>query len=147
MSKNLESKIYLLVFYWLPFLLWAMVIFSFSASHEITASTVHWQDFIIKKAAHMTEYFIFSLLFYRALVNSKVDSKKALMYVILLAFFYGLSDEFHQSYTPGRDPTLRDALIDTFGSIVFSFSMFYIIPKSKQLTKLAEMIQLVRSKS
>jgi len=145
MPKTLKAWIYYVLKYWLPFFLWAIVIYSFSANPTVKTTEIHWEDFILKKTAHLVEYFVFSLLFYRVLINSNVKPKNAFWCTVILAFIYGYSDEFHQSFTPGREPKIRDVLIDTFGSLLFILSYKYILPKSKRLTKLAQVIQLVRN--
>ena len=40
--------------------------------------------------------------------------------IILWCLIYGISDEFHQSYIPGRFPSLADIAADTLGAIVVS---------------------------
>lgn len=37
-------------------------------------------------------------------------------WVVVLAGLYGLTDEFHQRYVPGRTPDLRDVLADVIGA-------------------------------
>lgn len=144
MRKFANGVLIFVVKYWIPFIAWAIVIYSFSSNPTVKTSEVHWQDFVVKKSAHLTEYFIFSLLLYRGLINTGVNSKKAILIVILSAFLYGLTDEFHQSYTPGREPKIRDVLIDSLGSIFFVYSLKKVIIKSKKLANLARMIQLIR---
>jgi VanZ family protein len=98
------------------------VIFSFSSRGQVTASTVAWQDFGIKKMAHVTEYFILSLLVYRSLRKStKMSSKSAFFWTIVFCCVYATSDEIHQSFTPERTPAVRDVLIDTFGASIGAF--------------------------
>ena len=36
---------------------------------------------------------------------------------ILVSVIYGASDEFHQGFTPGREPRVRDVVFDTIGAI------------------------------
>ena len=132
--------------FWLPFIIWALVIFSFSASPTVRTSEIHWQDFVIKKTVHLVEYFIFSFLLYRALVNSQIGKRNAILYTVIVAFFYGVTDEFHQSYTPGREPRLRDVMIDTAGSLLFVFFFYRIIPQSSKLIRLAEIFKLKSKK-
>jgi VanZ family protein len=36
----------------------------------------------------------------------------------ILALFYAVTDEYHQSFTPGRHATVTDVLIDAGGAIV-----------------------------
>ncbi len=38
--------------------------------------------------------------------------------VILLCFLYGIIDEYHQSFIPGRYPSWQDALADLVGGVI-----------------------------
>ncbi len=38
--------------------------------------------------------------------------------VVLFCLLYGISDEFHQSFIPGRFPSVLDLLADTIGAVV-----------------------------
>src|SRR3989339_2141364 len=109
--------------FWLPPILWALVIFTFSSFQTASASKFYLGDFLIKKTAHILEYGIFASMLYRAMINSGLGKKKAMWYSVLLAFLYGATDEFHQSFTPGRGPSIRDVLIDTFGAGLFVFGL------------------------
>lgn len=144
MQERIKSKVIFFLKYWLPFLLWAVVIFSFSSNPTVKTSEIHWQDFIVKKTAHIIEYFIFSTILYRALINSRVSPIKALVWVVLAAFLYGATDEWHQSFTPGREPRLRDVLIDTGGSLLFVLSLRGLVHKNEKLLHYAKMVQLIR---
>ena len=62
---------------WAPPLAWALLIFYFSSWPTGVASTVDWQDFVVKKLAHVMEYGIFTVLFYRALKESGLSKIKA----------------------------------------------------------------------
>lgn len=102
--------------YWFPPVVWALIIFTFSSFSTPSTSIIYWQDFIVKKTAHMLEYGIFALLLYRALRAYEMDETKAVILAILFAGIYGLTDEFHQSFTPGREPRIRDVAFDTIGA-------------------------------
>lgn len=73
---------------------------------------------IIRKCAHLTEYFILSLLIFRAIrAGAKGwDLRWALVTVCIVAGYAGL-DEFHQSFVPGRTAAVGDALIDISGGV------------------------------
>lgn len=101
--------------YWLPPILWGLIIFSFSSLQVGSSNEIYWKDFLIKKTAHVVEYAILAVLLYRAMINSEVNKKKAFFISIIIAGLYGLTDEFHQSFTPGREPKIRDVFIDTIG--------------------------------
>lgn len=74
-------------------------------------------DFIfllVRKLAHLLEYFILAILVYYLLYQFKV--KKKLILTIIICFLYALSDEFHQLFIIGREGRLIDVLIDTLGA-------------------------------
>lgn len=69
----------------------------------------------MKKTAHFVEYAILSFLVYRALVQSGARSKEAAIISIIFSILYAISDEWHQSFVPGREPSARDVAIDSAG--------------------------------
>lgn len=101
---------------WLPTLFWATIIFSFSSKTTPTTSQVYWQDFVVKKAAHLFVYAVLSVLIYRSLkLTTQYQRPYLLLFTITITFLYAITDEFHQSFTFGREPTIRDVLIDIVG--------------------------------
>jgi VanZ family protein len=64
---------------------------------------------------HLIGYAVLGFLAFLAL---RVDqpSRKAAILAVLLASFYGVTDEFHQSFVPGRTPSVYDWVIDTAGA-------------------------------
>lgn len=139
--KNLLDKTISL---WLPVILWALLIFMFSAHPTNSVSQVQLADFAVKKTAHIVEYAIFATLFYRALYSSGVSKKEAAVYSVILAILYGASDEFHQSFTPGREPKLRDVFFDTTGAFAAIYSIFNLLPKApKRVRVFAKSLQIL----
>lgn len=129
---------------WLPPVLWAAVIFIFSSFPTTKTFEVYWQDFIAKKTAHLIEYAIFAALNYRALKESGVKRKNAGLYSILVAVVYGATDEIHQSFTPGRGPTVRDVFFDTIGAITAIYTIWNLLPKApEKLKNWAKKLQLI----
>mgnify|MGYP003443897534 CR=1 FL=1 len=120
---------------WLPVFIWAGVIFLFSSFPTTTTTTFYLGDFLLKKSAHVIEYGIFFFFVYRALINSNVTKSRSMWLSVLIAFMYGLSDEFHQSFTPGRGPKFTDVLIDTFGAILFIYGIVNNIKKMPKVVK------------
>jgi VanZ family protein len=130
--------------FWIPVLLWAGVIFLFSSYPTRRASEIFWQDFIIKKTAHIIEYAIFSALLYRAFKESGTKGKNAGIFAIAIAVIYAASDEFHQSFTPGREPTVRDVIFDTIGASLAIYAIWNLLPKApKKLKNWAKNLQLL----
>ena len=94
------------------------VIFFFSGIPDLKSGLEY--DFFLRKAAHITEYFILTLLLYRAF---KGTFSIGFFYLFILpaaaSLIYAVSDEIHQSFVPGRTCTLRDIMIDSIGVACF----------------------------
>lgn len=120
---------------WLPPAIWAVFIFFFSSLPVVKTTQIYWQDFILKKTAHVIEYGIFAILVYRALKVSGIKKRNAALFAILVAVIYGATDEFHQSFTPGREPRVRDVVFDTIGAILAIYSVWNFLPKAPETIK------------
>lgn len=71
---------------------------------------------LIRKSAHLFEYFVFSLLLLRMIRNARPGWRITwALAAILIVFGFACLDEFHQSFVPGRDAEFSDALLDTSG--------------------------------
>ena len=96
-----------------PVLLWMGIIFHLSSQPVLPGSTVAWMDFFFKKIAHITVY---AVLFYfvvraeqlRTAQNHNKHIARTMFFAILWCFTYSMLDEYHQSFTPGRHPSIRD---------------------------------------
>lgn len=129
---------------WLPPIIWAAVIFLFSSYPTVATTEIKWQDFIVKKTFHIFEYAVFTMLFFRALKESGVEKKKAGIYSIAAALLYGITDEFHQSFTPGRDSKARDVVFDTIGGLLAIYVIWKQLPKApKKLRNWAKGLQIL----
>ena len=108
----------------LPALIWMGVIFYFS-SRQTTGigGTSYWYRFLILKTFHLIEYAVLFILTNFAL-NHNLSS-------LITAYLYGVSDEIHQSFTPGRLPKFTDTLIDLLGILVGFCLVKFIWPKIK----------------
>lgn len=129
------QKVKTLLNLWAPVLFWMALIFTFSSIQVGSASEFYWKDFIVKKTAHIIEYGVLATLVYRALINSSVAKNKSMWMSVLIAFLYGLTDEFHQSFTPGRGPKFTDVLIDTFGATLFIYGIVNNVKKMPKVIK------------
>ncbi len=113
-------------------MVWMGFIFFWSARPAITASTIGWQDFTIKKSAHVVEYFGLGILVYRAIRKTTgLSSTQAIILTIAGCLVYAITDEFHQSFTPGRSPRVRDIGIDTIGSVI-GVVIMHLAPYNKK---------------
>jgi len=78
-------------------------------------------DFILRKIAHATEFFILAFLWYRALkyTKEKFPAQKILFWSCFSSIIYAFTDELHQWLVPTRHFSLIDVLIDTSGVLIF----------------------------
>ena len=103
---------------WFPVFFWAGSIFFFSGIPDLKTELEY--DFLLRKAAHVTEYFVLTFLLWRAFKGSfAISPARLLCYPALLSFLYAVSDEVHQSFVPGRSCSLEDVFIDAVGIICF----------------------------
>lgn len=135
---------------WLPVLLWMIVIFGFSCQNgnqsghnnrfvidllkhlgvNLDNTLGVNSNFYVRKAAHMTEYFILFILVYRA-INEKFTIIKGLIFSLIFVFLYACTDEFHQSFIPERTASFRDVMIDTCGGGLGLLITFAVKHKKK----------------
>lgn len=73
---------------------------------------------IVNVAAHFTEYLVFGVLLFLAARQTWPSAKTAqlVLIAIALASLYAVTDEFHQSFVPGRLCDPADWLTDTLGA-------------------------------
>ena len=93
---------------WLPVLLWAAVIFTFSSIPSLGTGLGTW-DLVLRKLAHAVVFAVLGALLYRALRREPL--------AILLGSAYAITDEVHQIFTSGRHASPVDWLIDTLGVV------------------------------
>lgn len=102
---------------WLPVFLWMGLIFALSAIPSLATPFEPVYDFTIKKFAHAAEYGILTALLFNALQIHIRRKPHALVVTALAATVFASSDEWHQTFVPGRDASLRDLGIDALGVV------------------------------
>ena len=140
----MRSKITFLLIYWFPPVILAGIIFILSSSTVPKASDIYWQDFIVKKIAHVIIYGILAVLIYRALIVGGTSKKKAVLMAFSLAAFYGATDEIHQYFIQGRESKLRDVVIDGIGASASLFFTTKVLPGlPKELLELGKRLEII----
>ena len=71
----------------------------------------------VRKAAHVTEYFLLAVSVAFPLYVYRLRGWKLVLSAGLFCMGFACLDEWHQSFVPGRSPAFRDVLIDTSGSL------------------------------
>lgn len=86
---------------------------------------------------HITEFFLLFVLFYRAFNNGlfkKIETKN-FIYSLIFPLFYSGLDEYHQSFVPGRNSSLKDVGNDIIGVLLAALCIILInyVIKSKRV--------------
>lgn len=114
--------------YWLPVVFWAAFIFYLSSIPSLKTSRDPFWDEILRSFLHFVFYFIFCLLWLRALKS--YPKKKKQLLSLFFVFLYSLSDEIHQYFVATRSFQLSDLLIDNLGSLGAVFLLERLLPKA-----------------
>jgi VanZ family protein len=116
---NRQTKIISFFQFQLPLIAWGVFIFTASSipSKNIPALGEH-----VDKVIH---FGIFGVLCWLAHVAFHHQSnfflkRYALFVAIIFTVVFGMSDEFHQMFTPGRTADIFDLLADTVGGLVYA---------------------------
>jgi len=123
---------------WVPALLWAVMI-SYASTDTFSSNntsviilpmlrrlfplaspeTLEALHYLIRKLAHLSEYFLFSMLLTRGVRGNERGWKlRWAIWALAIAAGYSALDEFHQSFVPSRTASPWDSLLDTTGAAV-----------------------------
>ena len=64
-----------------------------------------------------------------------INEKNKIIYTVIIGAIYAISDEFHQSFIPGRSGQASDVFLDTLGTTVGGLLILLIIKTVKKLKK------------
>ena len=102
---------------WAPVVVWMGLIFYLSAQSQLPGLPAQWLDYLVKHAGHFAGYGVLAVLYWRIARHGPWNGRVALLISLACAILYGLSDEFHQSFVPRRDPSPVDLAIDAAGAV------------------------------
>ncbi|WP_017437841.1 VanZ family protein [Saccharococcus caldoxylosilyticus] len=126
---------------WIPVIVWCMIIYCFSEfslftgenTKRILDMVLSYLPFgggkeegpsllnvIVRKLAHLTEFGILAVLVWRALSPKRTAYAGAWLF----ATVYAMTDEWHQSFEPGRTATPKDVAIDSCGALLAVIGVF-----------------------
>jgi len=114
---------------WLPLLLWMAAIYVISDQPDDAVPSFGVWDLLVKKGAHFLAYAILAWLAYRVVENTRHPFLTAL----LITAVYAASDEYHQTFVPGRHGRGFDWIIDCLGGL----GALYVIHRRWGLRQLA----------
>lgn len=133
MGLNQPVKYWLLVFFCMGFIFW-MSTGTFSSNNTsliiepvlrflvsgISPQGIETMHALIRKCAHITEYFILGFFLFRAFCCYLTETKawRCAFYSIIVVILYAVSDEFHQSFVSTRTASIFDVGFDSIGGII-----------------------------
>ena len=79
---------------------------------------------------HFVVYTVLGALYLLALAHPSRGARAVLL-AVLLASAYGVTDEFHQSFVPGRMPDPLDWLVDTAGATVGASAAWWALRRAQ----------------
>ena len=122
---------------WVPSLIWTALVLGFSSgdfSAEktgsllgplliwlfpwITPSQINVIHFFVRKAAHLTEYGILALLWFRTVTNAGLRVPTGALLALAISVASAIVDETHQAMVPSRTSSAADVLLDSIGATI-----------------------------
>ncbi len=106
------------IFYFLPSIAIMSIIFYLSSGSTGIGGT-QVEQFFIHKTLHILVYAGLFASFYLALKHTCTKpTKQRVSMSILFTYIYGITDEIHQYFVPGREAKFTDTLFDLFGALL-----------------------------
>ncbi|MEW5758180.1 MAG: VanZ family protein [Candidatus Omnitrophota bacterium] len=106
------------IFYWLPFFIWSGFLYYLSSrpAYFFPKTNIPFSD----KIVHVFEYIVFSILLFRAL-KAYIKNFKYIFIIFIVLYctvVFGMIDELHQAFVPGRNAAMPDLVSDMLGAII-----------------------------
>ncbi len=109
---------------------WMGMIFVLSSlpAKSFPAGTTNFEEIL----AHIFLYAVLSFLIYQAVLSfrPKTELWKIIFFSLAITILYGISDEYHQGFVPGRYVSFSDLGFDIFGAAV-GVLFYFLIRKRK----------------
>ena len=104
------------VWYWVPTICYCLLIFVLSS---LSKDMYMPSPLGVDKVVHFVEYGVLGFLLARLIANTKSSFPRVflLCLVVILATLYGISDELHQAFVPGRNASPWDVAADGLGGL------------------------------
>ena len=97
------------------------------SSEDILFERAELIHYFVRKAAHMTEYFLLALslqLPLSAWLSTQLKPTLRILIGFSATVLFAALDEFHQSFVPGRSGNFTDVCIDSIGAVIASLCLF-----------------------
>jgi VanZ family protein len=104
--------------WWLPVIVWMSVIFIGSSIGSLPRVGGKTSDAVVHRVAHVIEFAVLGALTLRAVSRARPITKRELIIAMIMVTLYGVSDEIHQRFTPGRSSEVSAVLFDAAGGLI-----------------------------
>ena len=127
--------------YVLPLFLYMFLIFGLSSISRYP-EIPHWV-FNLDKFIHTIEYYILGYLLMRVLVTSprSVFAGSPAVFAIVFGMLYAISDEWHQSFVPGRYASVYDVLFDILGVVLAAVTYRIVRHRVAWIRRVEDMLE------
>lgn len=109
-----------------PLVFWMSVIFFLSSRSRLIDIESTVGDRTFYKTAHFLAYALLAWLWWRAISPEREVTWNLLFTALGLTVLYGISDEFHQLFVPGRFGRVADVLFDTSGGLAMILALRHV---------------------
>lgn len=87
-------------------------------SNETKNKLIEHGEIIVRKSAHLSIYTLVGIFIMAFMSTFNTSLKIQFGVSILVGLIYAITDEYHQSFVPGRGPSFVDVCIDTTGVFI-----------------------------
>jgi VanZ family protein len=101
-----------------PLIFWLALIFILSDQPRLLEIKNEAGEKTFYNSAHIIAYAILAWLWWRALAPRRQTTWPILWIAFVLTVLYGISDEIHQRFVPGRHGLLTDVFFDASGALL-----------------------------
>ena len=89
-------------------------------------------NLMVRKTTHILVFGFLAFLLFKSLEVYRFSY----LFSWVLTILYAMSDEYHQSFMPGRTASIKDVfLFDSVGAFVFLLVTFFIVRKNRRRLK------------
>lgn len=96
---------------WAPAAVWMAAVFAASAQPKLPL-----QDDVPDYLSHSVAYLVLAALWCWGLAKGGAPTARVVLCAVLASALYGITDEWHQSFVPGRHAEARDVKNDVAGA-------------------------------
>lgn len=112
-----------------PAIFWAVLILIASSIPKLQTPDLNIP--LMDKWIHLVVYGIFGCLLQRSFFVLSPNRLLVFGMTLLVGSVYGLTDEYHQSFVPGREASVGDFIADTLG-VSLSFLAYRLVLRFQQ---------------